>query len=141
MISKEQNAANLRSAEKIAAIQLGVDDQGGNPLNALSYEQRSAYAAKLSKIILENPDRFAPGTVATARGIAAKKFSPLDDTSFDWGDFSSNLADEAVELGGAVAAVGEGVKNGLKLTSWLIPLALVAVVIIALVGFKKRVGA
>jgi hypothetical protein len=140
MIASAQNAANLRSAERLAAIGLGIDNQNGAAVGSMSYEQRTAYISALSEIIAKNSASFAPATVATAQAVLAKSYSPLQDTSFDWEQFRGLLIDETLAVGAAAASVGEGVKTGLNLTRYLIPAALVVAVAIGLYGLKKKIA-
>lgn len=138
MVTTAQNSANLRSAERVAAIALGLDLQDGSPLVSLTYQQRAAYLPALSAVILQYPDRFTPATLATARGVAGKTYDPLSDPAFDWEQFAAAVVVEAVAVGESVAAVGEGVKTGLNLTRYLIPLGVLAVAWVGYLALRKR---
>jgi hypothetical protein len=140
VVTAAESRAYLRSAERLAAIRLGVDRQDGAPLG-LTYNERVAYIAAVAALILEKPALFLPATVATARLIAGKTYSPLEDASYDWDLWVSTAADEALALGTAAASVGDGVKTALNLTSVLIPIALVAAVFIGLSALQKRAKA
>ena len=134
----DQSRANLRSAERLAAIRLGIDLQDGSPLVTLTYEQRTAYNKAIAAIISANPDRFTPATVKTASLVVTTNYEPLQDTSFDADEFTSALADNALAVGASVASVGEGVKSALNLTAILIPAALVVGAFILLRNLDRR---
>lgn len=135
-MTAEQNRANLRSAERVVAIQLGIDDQGGTWRTSLTYEQRVAYDKALAAYIAAHPSAFADSTVETAQLVTSQNLTPLADASFSLEDFSSAVVDNAVGIGDSVANVGRGVTNTLSLAKWGIPLA----VLVLVVGFLwKRV--
>lgn len=133
-VTSTENAANLRSANNVAANRLGVDRTN------LTYEQRLDYTREVAKVILEHPERFTPATVETAKATLNKNYSPLEDPSFNWEQFAGEVGNEVAELGDSAAGVGEGVKKALALSAWLIPVAVVVAVGILLLGLKKRVA-
>lgn len=106
---------------------MGVDRQdGGEPV--LTYEQRVEYVRRLAEFILAYPDRFSPASIKTARAVALTEHQPLADASFDWVNFRSSLADNAVAVADSVADVGRGVQTGLSTLRWGIPLLFCAVI-------------
>lgn len=126
MVSDQQNRQNLRSAERLVALEMGVnpDDNSG-----LTYEQRSEFSRLLAAKIAQYPERFNDATRKTAGLVASRTFDPMGDPSFDWTDFASDLADNAIAAGDSVADVGRGVTAGFSTLKWLIPLAVVAAVV------------
>lgn len=124
-----QQAANLRSARRLAASRLGMlGDYGEIETDAIPYAFRERYANELAKIIAALPDRFDALTVANARReLADTPNAVLEDyTAADAArDFASGAAQGAGSVVNAAAGVGEGVKSALSLARWLIPVALV----------------
>lgn len=138
MVSAEQNRANLRSAERAVRIAMGVDLQDGSAPD-LPYAQQIEYVGRLAAVILAHAAQFNAATLATASDVAGKTYSPLADASFSWEDFAG--AAYAASPVSALVDVGEGAKSALSSLRWLLPLAMVAVVVIALLGFRKKVNA
>jgi hypothetical protein len=135
-VTAEQNRANLRSAERIVAVEMGVPVDG-----ALPYAQRTEFAKRLAAKILEFPSRFTAATVSTARRVSGADYSPLADSSFSWSDFASAAVDNAVDLGEGAADIGRGAAAAGSALRWVIPAAVVVAVSLALVGFGRRTGA
>lgn len=129
MVTAEQNRLNLRSAERLAANQLGVNPDD----NALNYAQRQEFNHALAAIILQYPDRFTDATLETARGVAGRTYEPLQDASFSAADFVSAYVEP-------IAEAGRGTASAIASLKWLIPVALVVVVGILLLGLKKKVA-
>ncbi len=136
MVTAEQNRANLRSAERIVAVEMGVPVDG-----ALEYAQRTEFAKRLAAKILAFPARFTAETLNTARLVTGANYSPLNDDSFSWTDFASAAVDNAVELGEGAADIGRGAAAAGSALRWALPLAAVAVVVLAVVGFGRKTGA
>lgn len=141
MITVEQNRANLRSAERIVAIALNIDNQGGTWRTALSYEQRVAYDKALADYIVAHPAAFMDQTVQTAKLVASQNLTPLADTGFDLDLFVSATVDNAVQIGDSVADIGRGAAAAASSLRWLIPAVLVIAVGIALWKWTKAVPA
>lgn len=136
-----QQAANLNSAKILAAGKFGV---ASSQTKDLPYELREPYREELARIILLYPERFDELTVANARreqtlppDATLETYTLFDATE----EFADEFANQAVELGGAVASVGEGVKNTLSLTKWVLPVVALVGVVILLIAFSRRTGA
>ena len=130
-VTAEQNRANLRSAERIVAIAMGVEPDD----NALSYEKREEFSKRIAAEILKYPDRFTSATLATAQRIAGTTYQPLADASFDW----TNFAAETVKPGAdALQNVGKGVLNTLNASSWAIPVAALALLGLLVWNLSRR---
>ncbi len=140
MITPEQNRLNLRTAAREVARTLGHDAGTFDP-RSFTYEQRTEYLNRLGAFITARPQLFTAGTLRTAAELAAKNYAPLSDPAPTFDAFADAFIDEAIETGAAVAAVGEGVKTSLTLTQYLLPLALVFAVFIALKNFDKKTAA
>ena len=138
MISASQNIANVRSAERIVAIEMDIDSPGGDWRANLTYEQRIAFDKALAAYIVEHPAAFADGTLETARRIVDKNYAPLSDPSFDWSAFASAAVDEAAEAAGKVSGVGEGVLTVASAAKWAIQLVAAVAVVILLVRLARR---
>lgn len=118
----DQQRANLDSARRLAASRIGWT----GPTQSIPYEKREAYATALANIILSYPDRFDAQTVATARReLTDATLPPLstDSAGDRAGVFFGELGNQALEVGGAVAGIGEGVKTTLRAAAWAIPAA------------------
>jgi hypothetical protein len=136
-LTAAQYAANLASARRVAAAQVGWT----GPTADIPYEQKGAYLTALAHVILKSPQAFTEQTLATARlQLTKSPYEALDtyDVGDAVGDFTDEFATQAGDLGESVASVGEGVKNTLSLTRYLIPLALVAAVVIWLRNFARN---
>lgn len=123
-------AAARAEAVRVTRRALNLNDKP----SSWTYEQRQAYNKALAGYIAARPDLFTAQDATTAGRIVAKPFEPLADASFDWGMF-------ATEATAPIVAVGEGVKTTLNLSSWLVPVAAVAAVLILLAGLAVRTGA
>ena len=134
MVTTEQNRANLRSAERLVAGELGVDPDA----NALPRDLRAEFNRRLAQKILLYPSRFTAQTLATATGIATKQYEPLDDPSFSAVDFIRETASNGLALGDDIADIGRGVARTANLAGWLIPAAALAVVGIYLWRLAKK---
>ena len=135
----DQQRANLASARRLAASRIGWTGS----TESIPHERREAYATALANIILTYPQRFDALTVAIAqREIVDRPNEPLapDSASDRAGVFFGEIGNQAVELGESVAAIGEGVKTTLSITSILIPAAALFVVYIAARGYARRHG-
>ncbi len=137
MVTEAQNRANLRSAERVVWIEMGVDRQDGAAPD-LTFEQRGVYVVKLSQKILATPGNFTAFTLATAREVVDHGFAPLADASFNWSDFRSAVVDNAVKAGDSVADVGRGVQTGLSTLRWGIPLLIVAALAVAVWAMIRK---
>lgn len=106
----------------------------------LDAETRIKLLDYTNAFIAANPSLFTADQVRRAQAMvdAWGTNTPLQDTSFDWSALASEMGANALEAGEAVAGVGKGVLSTLKLTSWLLPLAVVVVVAIFLFGFFKK---
>ncbi|MFA6287746.1 MAG: hypothetical protein WC661_10225 [Opitutaceae bacterium] len=140
-----QQTANLKTAQRIAAGKVGALGPNGELMTLdLSYSNRVSYEKTLAGIILKYPERFAPEEVSIAQGVANSNL-PSDLETYTIAEAASDFVDEAgnqaLEIGKSVAAVGEGVKNTLNLSTWLIPVAVVVGVVILLFAFARRTGA
>lgn len=135
-LSAEQNRANLRSAERLVAVEMGVPVDG-----ALPYEQRTEFAKRLASKILQYRQQFLAPTIETAQRILGTNYSPLADPSFSWDDFAAEVVDNAVKLGEGAADIGRGAAAAGSALRWVIPAAVVAVVVLAVVGFGRKTGA
>lgn len=138
MVDATQNAANLRSAEQLVAIRLGIDTQGGDWRTGLAYAARVAYENALAAYIVAHPSAFADATVSTAQWVSLHGNTPLADDSFDYGDFVSSVVDNVVAAGASVAGIGTGALNLAGMAKWLIPAAGVAVIVILLVNLNRK---
>jgi hypothetical protein len=141
VISQAQNLANVRSAERLIAIQQGIDSPGGDWRAGLTYDQRVAFDKALADYIIAHPAAFSDATVATARIVAGHKLTPLEDSSFDWEAFSSAVVDNGITLGDRVADVGRGVAATASLAKWVLPVAALVAVALILLGLRRKVGA
>lgn len=132
-----QQQAAMAEAIELAKKRIGWT----GPSASIPYAQREAYVTALAEIILANPERFTPDTLAKAR----RELGDTPDTplqSYGIGerlsDFGGEVANQAGKVGEAVASVGEGVKSTLHLSRYLIPLAAVAALVILLQNFSRR---
>lgn len=141
MVTPAQNAANLRSAERLIAIEQGIDNQAGTWRTSLTYDQRVAYENALALYIVTHPARFSAGTVETARWISQHGHTPLEDTDFDFAQFQTAAVDNIVAAGEKIGGIGDGVLATANAASWAIPLAAAIVVVIGLVSLNKRLSA
>ena len=128
---------NLDEAMNLAAARAGW---AGSTKN-IPYELNETYVTELSKYIVANPGRFDALTLATAKKELADtpnadlKPYTLADAA---GDFASGAADGIGGVVSSVANVGEGVKNALGLTRWLIPVVVIVATIIGLRALAKK---
>lgn len=132
-----RQAANLLSARRLAAARVGwsgIDPSG------MSFTLREAYNTELQSIILQYPDRFAPGVVAAARARTPDGELETYGVTAAAADFARELGNQVAETGAAVAGIGEGVKSTLSLTRYLIPVAAVAALVFALAGLRRRLA-
>lgn len=108
-----------------------------------TYDERLAYNNALATYINANPGVFSASDLAIANNELNQNNVSLSDTSFTSGlsDFFGNLEDEAVSALDDIGGVGRGVLSTFRLASWVLPLAAVAVVIILLFAFRKKVSA
>ena len=133
----DQQRRHLDEAMRLAATRAGW---AGSTKN-IPYELNETYVTELSKIILANPARFDAQTIANAKKElgdvpnAALEGYTLGDAA---GDFASGAASGVGSVVASVANVGEGVKNALNLTRWLIPVGVVVAVIIGLRALAKK---
>lgn len=95
---------------------------------------RTAYLAANARFRRENA-----GLFTLAEQAAGNNYQSAADTrapSFSYVEATADaLGERLEEIGEQVSGVGEGIFSGLSLTRWLIPLALVAFVVIALWKF------
>lgn len=90
------------------------------PPTEWTYDQRVAYNKALSAEIIRRAADFPPSEVATAKAINAAPTSELEDASFDFGMFGSEMLNNAQELN-PVGSLAKSLK-------WLVPvLAVLAV--------------
>lgn len=140
-MTADQAQANLRTAARLTATQLGLAwPQDGS----WTYADLVNYDRALARTILAYPDRFTPAAVQIAQTAQTTHLDPnLDtDTIADRASaFASALTDEAAAFGEDLAAVGTGVRNTLKLSSWLIPALAIGAGVILLVALSRRTGA
>lgn len=137
MLTAEQYAANLASARRVAAARIGWT----GPTAQIPYELKEAYSTALAEIMLKSPDAFTAQSLNTARreladrpNEALVKYGAGEAV----GDFAGEVGNQAESIGQSVASVGEGAKSALKLARYLIPAALVAVVLIWLRNLSRR---
>jgi len=62
-----------------------------------SYEQRFQYNKELASYINTYPYNFSPEMRTLALNVQQQDFSPLEDTSFKWGDFVDNFVGEVAK--------------------------------------------
>lgn len=95
--------------------------------------QRGEYIRAVSRAVLASPALY---TEAERKAALAGSRSDVQDGPGDYtlaegaGDFFGEFANQAGEVVGSVASVGEGVKSALNLAKWLIPAALIGGVLI-----------
>lgn len=108
--------------------------------NALTIKQKQALTARLIQYIVNNPGSFTVQQVATAQAESGRAATlTLQDTAATSAEIFAALGESAYNVVGApLAAVGDGVSSGLTILGKLVPLAVVAVVVIALVAFNRR---
>ncbi len=116
---------------------MGVDRQDGAAPD-LTYEQRLEYLVRTAALILAKANSFAPATVATARLIAEKRHSPLEDASFDFENFRSAVIENAAVIGNAAVDVGHGATAALSSLKWVLPVGLLIVAGVVIVAVSKR---
>lgn len=136
MVTDTQNRANLRSAERLVAEGLGLESAD---VNAMPYAQRVEFTRRLAELVLNYPARFTDATLATARGIVGRTYSPLDDTAFNWSDFAVAAAEASPA--GALVDAGEGVKAAVSSLKWALPAGALAAGGILLLALARRTGA
>lgn len=131
MNALQQAQANIRA-------QLGLND---NP-SSWSYDERLSYNNALATFIANNADSFPADQVANANATLGKANTPLADTGFlsDLSTFGGAFEDEVLNAGNSVAGIGQGILSFASLAKYLIPLAGIAIVVILLIGFKKKHG-
>lgn len=78
----EQQAANLRSARKLALARAGLDNLNEANSLTLDYDDRVKYLRELAAVILAYPARFDEQTVTSARIAQGKNYAPLESYSF-----------------------------------------------------------
>lgn len=95
MLTDAQIAANRRSASNQARRDLGLSDR---PTSDWTATERADYVRALSNYILKYPNSFSGQDLTNAvKYKDATAMEPVD-TSFSWGDFGANLADNANDL-------------------------------------------
>lgn len=104
-----QSRLNLRTASRNVAARIGVTPP------ALTYAERIVYNRELAAEILKYPQSFTAEVLAIADNIAGKTYSPLEDTSFDWGEFA-----------------GEVGANATFTAHWLLPAAAIMGIVVGL---------
>lgn len=136
----DQERKNLNSAINLAANQYGVSS---SETASLPYEKRIQYLKTLAGIILQYPTRFDAQTITNAQKAMGANYQPMDTYGFGEmvGDFVDEAGNQAVEIGASVAAVGEGVKNTLNLSKYLLPVGALVAAVILLWAFARRTGA
>lgn len=82
---------------RAAAVAAVRQQQGlaGIPPAQWSYDQRTAYNKALAAYILARPSGFTATDAGTAAQISARDYSPLQDASFSWGEFTDEVTDRA----------------------------------------------
>lgn len=102
-----------------------------------TYDQRGNYNKALAAYIAAHPENFTAQDLTTASVVQSKTYSPLEDPSFDFGDFAS-------EFGSNVAApfkaIGDGVLSAANLAKYAIPLLFIGAVVIGLYMLNEKAG-
>lgn len=130
--------ANRAAAASTIKLRLGLP---ASP-SSWTWEQAQQYKAELAAYIAARPAEFPTAQdQKTAALVLANPHTPPEDASFDWAMFGAEYVKPVASIGEGTASALEGVAAALKSTKWLIPLALVAVVVIGLFAFANRTGA
>jgi hypothetical protein len=112
-VSDTQNAANLASAENLTQINLGLDQI---PQSQWTQPQMISYLQGLSSTIQSNPNAFNAATLSSANAVAGSNLNnlQLQDPSFSWSDFGTQVENNAVAAGNSVVAVGQAAQSALQ---------------------------
>lgn len=112
-VSDATNAANLGSAEQLVQINLGLD---GTPQSSWTQDQMISYLQGLTAQINSNPSAFNDATISSASNISGTNLNSLalEDPSFDWSQFGSDLEDNASSAGNSLVSIGNGVSSALS---------------------------
>jgi hypothetical protein len=91
MVTEENARRNLATAARLVRSQLGLSDLASD----WTYEQRNQYNKALAAMILTYPASFTPEILASAARVSSLTYSQLEDTSFAWGEFAAETAQNA----------------------------------------------
>lgn len=122
MVTTEQARLNLRTVVRIVRTRMGL------PLDSdqFPYDVRNRYWKELAAEILKYPQSFTPEILQSAQFALTRDLGPLEDTSFQWGEFGDEVAANAPGVALKASSIALGV------------LSVVAVFYFALLAAKHR---
>jgi len=133
-MTSEQITANRKSAGNLVRYQLGLDLIAESDW---TYEQRTAFNKSLAAYIAAHPNAFAASDLVTAQQVTTNQYTPLQDSSFDAGEFLSTTAANAAA---PFQAIGDGIITTANAARWVIPLFAAGAVVLLLLALNKKVG-
>lgn len=132
-MTPEQLQKNRDDAAALVRAQLKLSSNRTEWTN----EQRQQFNKVLAAYIKANPDLFASVDLNNATVVESKTYTPLEDASFDFSDFTA-------ELGSNVAApfqaIGDGVISAAKLAKYAIPVLAIAAFILLVYMANDKAG-
>ena len=110
-------------------------------LSGWTFDERQAYMQAIAAYIQANPGEFNANSVGLAGQVSSAGPQQLLDNSPSAAvtQFEDEFLNNVVQAGNQVAGVGQGVLSTFSLAKYIIPLSAVAVVVILLFAFKKKV--
>jgi hypothetical protein len=136
----DTNPTTVQDVRVLVGKTLGLSESDSMYPGNIDPETRIKLFDLTNAWIKDHPENFSTQQVksATAMNAAWGTNTPLQDTSFSYGDFAGEVGNNIVAAGEDFASVGQGVLNTLKMGKWLIPTVAVVVLLIVLYGFYLK---
>lgn len=131
-LSTQQIQENTRVAANLIKQQLGLAELP----STWTYEQRVQYNKTLAKYIQDHPSSFSQSQNVTAAKVSGTAYSPLQDTSFDFKEFVSEIGNQAAEINNDLNPFSEQNRRML----YFLVIGLAVIVVLANSGAAERIA-